>query len=54
MANELYGQKVSDSFYGLVQYVNGNYYDGSGNLLDISTGISSISIDASIVRIDAY
>jgi len=48
MAHELYGQKVSDSFYGLVQYIGGNYYDGSGNLLDISTGISVTYIDGSI------
>ena len=53
MEHELYGKKVSESFFPLVQYIGGNYYDGSGNLLDISTGISLLSLESSINYIKA-
>jgi hypothetical protein len=38
MSNSLYGLTVSSSFYRLVQIVDGLYYDGIGNLLNIGGG----------------
>ena len=42
MSNSLYGLTVSGSFYRIVQYINGSYYDGIGNLLDLGPGTYSI------------
>jgi len=54
MAWELYGNTVLSTFARLVQYVGGNYYDGSGNLLSIGSKVSAAYVDGSIaVAVDA-
>lgn len=42
MSNSLYGLTVSSSFYRLVQIVDGLYYDGVGNLLNLGGGTAAI------------
>jgi len=51
---QLFGQKVSESFSTLVQYIGGNFYDGSGNFIDVSAGGVSLSyVDGSLFIRDA-
>ena len=44
MSNSLYGFSVSSTFQKLVQVVDGSYYDGLGNLLNIGSNSNTIGI----------
>ena len=44
MSNTLRGKRVSDSYQKLVQVIDNQYYDGSGNLLSFGATVTPYSL----------